>query len=187
MSSQPGSGVDATATGSRHQKPGRFRKFATALARHSHLLRQAASALLVAVVAVVVAISALTPHLRVCDDIVARVGSKPTFTSCQPLEITAAPVILILILALGFILPDVRRISIAGVVELEREVREQQQRVEQLASRIDLIVSSKSSSNVSFSFEQTLPSGVSVNVDEGQLAQKEQLLAEEIGELRDRE
>jgi len=130
--------------------------------------------------------SALISHLRVCDDIVVRVGVKPTVQSCEPLEVTSTPVVLILLLALGFILPDMRRVSIAGVVELEREVHEQERRVDQLGNRIDMIVSSKASSSLSFSFEQTLPSGVSVTVDEGRFAQKERLLAEEIGELRDR-
>ena len=99
--------------------------------------------------AVVTAYSHLTLHLRVCDDIVARVGTQPTVRSCRPLEVTDAPVILILILALGLILPDVQKITIAGVLELERKVDQQEQRVEHLASRIDMIVSTRSAANVS--------------------------------------
>jgi hypothetical protein len=142
--------------------------------------------LLLVALAVALAYSALTPHLRVCDDIVARVGSKATAASCEPLGITAAPVVVVLILALGLILPDVRKVSIAGVVELEREVREQEQRVERLASKIETVAAAKSSAQVNVRFEQTLPTGASVTVDEGMFAQKEQLLAEEIGGLRDR-
>jgi len=66
-------------------------------------------------------------------------------------------------------------------------VHEQERRIEQLGSRIDMLVSSVASSRASIYFEQTLPSGTSVTLNEGVFAQKEQLLAEEIGELRDRD
>lgn len=99
---------------------------------------------------------------------------------------TDAPVILVLILAVACILPDMQRVRIAGVVELERRMDQQQQRVEHLASRIDTIVSSRSSANVSIgNFQQTLPADVSVTVDHEELAQKERRLEREIGGARE--
>jgi hypothetical protein len=154
--------------------------------QNAAFLRRSAAVILILALAVVTAYSHLTSHLRVCEDIVARVGTKATVLSCRPLDVTDAPVIFVLILALLCILPDMQRIGIAGVVDLERRVDQQQQRVEHLASRIEMIVSTRSSANVNIgSFQQTLPADVSVTVDEGKLAEKEQLLAQEIGEARE--
>ena len=71
-----------------------------------------AGALLVLLLAVTT-ISALTPHLRVCD-----VGG----TGCRPLAISDAPVLLGLVLALGVILPDVQRLRVGPEgVDLTRD------------------------------------------------------------------
>ena len=186
-SSGPDAAVDPSASAPTEPQDSEAPRQAGSTSAKKRSFRLWIAGFLVAGLAVALSISALTSQLRVCDDIVARVGSQPAVRSCRPLEITDAPVILILLLALGFVLPDVRKISIAGVVELEREVHEQERRIEQLGSRIDMLVSSVASSRASIYFEQTLPSGTSVTLNEGVFAQKEQLLAEEIGELRDRD
>ena len=84
---------------------------------------------------VVTAISALGPHLRVCVD---GVG-------CRPLTITDAPVLLGLVLALGVISPDVRRLRVGpeGVdltrdtVDPEDDLPEEQERLEVKAERFE--------------------------------------------------
>ena len=83
---------------------------------------------------VVTTISALSPHLRVCVD-----------AGCRPLTVTDAPVLLGLVLALGVITPDVRRLRIGpeGVdftrdtVDPGDDLPEEQERLEVKAGRFE--------------------------------------------------
>ena len=132
----------------------------------------AASAILVTLI-VLTLLSALTPHLRVCDEVVARVGTLPTIRTCRPLELTDLPVVLGLILIIGLVAPDFKRVSIAGVVELEREVREQGHRVENLAGKIEQLTISASSARASINYyERPLPPDVDIVVSDETLAEK---------------
>jgi hypothetical protein len=77
--------------------------------------------LCIAVIVTVVAttfISSQGNHLQACPDGVGR--------PCRSLQFGDAPVIVALILAAALLLPDLRRLSIGGLVELERTVRETQ-------------------------------------------------------------
>jgi hypothetical protein len=118
------------------------------------------------------AVSALSPHLRVCDDIVVSVGSQPTALTCRPLEATDTVVILGLILIVGLVTPDFRRVSVAGILELEREVQEQESRIDGLAAKVEMLTVNASSSHATILFSPPLPEGVVISVDEEKLAQK---------------
>lgn len=134
--------------------------------------RWGAAALLLAALIVATTVSHLTPHWRVCDDVVVRVGTLPTVRSCRPLAITDTPVVLGLIFIIGLIAPDFRRISVAGVLELEREVHDQERRLEALAAKIDVLTINATSARASVTFAQPLPPGVLISVSDETLAEK---------------
>jgi hypothetical protein len=118
-------------------------------------------------------VSDLTPHLRVCDELVARVGAVPAVRTCRPLELSDLPIVLGLIMIIGLVAPDFKRVSIAGVVELEREVHEQGQRVEGLASKIEQLAVATSSARANVNiFDQRLPPEVRIAVSDETLEEK---------------
>jgi hypothetical protein len=135
--------------------------------------RWIAASVILVILIVLSLVSASTPHLRVCDEVVAQVGTLPTIRTCRPLEFTDLPVVLGLILIIGLVAPDFKRVSIAGVVELEREVREQGHRVENLAGKIEQLTISASSARASINYyERPLPPDVDIVVSDETLAEK---------------
>ena len=96
----------------------------------------AAAVLLLAVALTVASSFAHDSPLRQCQDVVATVGEAPVVETCRPLSVTDGPVLLLLTVFLVLLLPDVKSIKIAGVLELEREVKETRTEVEVLGSRV---------------------------------------------------
>jgi hypothetical protein len=143
--------------------------------------RLVAFALLGGLVAVVVW-SNLTGHLRVCDDLVARVGSQPVVRSCRPLSTTDAPVIALFVFIGALFFPDLTSIKIAGVVELAREVKQQETRTESLERKFDILsvnmnaAASSAETHVHNYYDRTLGPGEQVHFDEQELRQKENRL-----------
>jgi hypothetical protein len=135
--------------------------------------RWIAASVILAILIILTLVSSLTPHLRVCDEIVAQVGAAPTVRTCRPLELTDLPVVLGLILIIGLVAPDFKRVSIAGVVELEREVREVGGQVENLAGKIEQLSISASSARASINYyERGLPPDVDIAVSDATLEEK---------------
>jgi hypothetical protein len=97
--------------------------------------RVAASTLLLGWVAVLW-ISFETGSLQTCDDQIARVGGAGLVRSCRPLSITDAPALAILVVAGIFLLPDLSALEIFGVFRLERQLKEQARRQEDIAAMI---------------------------------------------------
>jgi hypothetical protein len=56
----------------------------------------------------------------------------PTVRSCDPISITAAPIIALLIGTVLLLLPDVSSVEIPGVVRIENQIKEQAKRQEEL-------------------------------------------------------
>ena len=77
-------------------------------------------------------ISSFTDHLQACTDQVARVGSVPVIRSCEPMPITAAPFLASFIGAAILLLPELIVLEIPGIVRIERQVKEQAQRQEEI-------------------------------------------------------
>jgi len=139
----------------------------------SDRLRWAGAGVLLVALIVILTYSYMTPHLRSCDDVVVRVGQTPTVQSCHPMSITDAPVILVLVLALGIIAPDVKRVSIGGVIELERNIREQERRTERLEGKLEIIAAATASAATTIYMSPTWPANAAVPaVNEEQLAEK---------------
>jgi hypothetical protein len=75
----------------------------------------------------------------------------------------------------GLIVPDFKRVSIAGVVELEREVREQGEHIEGLASKIEQLTVTVAASSAQASvniYERALPPDVRITVSDATLEEK---------------
>lgn len=94
--------------------------------------RVLAAAAVLAALIVITSISAFTGALRVCED-----------TTCRPLSLTDPPVILGILLALGFLLPDVQTLRIgADGVEIEKDTvgedEDLTERVVQLERKVEL-------------------------------------------------
>lgn len=100
------------------------------------ITRWTIAVLLLATAAVLATVSALTPHLRVCEEVVAQVGDEAVAQTCRPLGLTEPVVVLAAALAVLVLLPDVRRVNIAGLFELERRLEEQEQETEELRGQV---------------------------------------------------
>jgi hypothetical protein len=96
----------------------------------SHLttVRRGAVAALLLGWLVVLWISFETPDLHTCVDQIARVGNSALVRSCQPLSITDAPALALLIAAGLLLLPDLSAFEIFGLFRLERQIQEQARR-----------------------------------------------------------
>lgn len=62
---------------------------------------------------------------RTCSLMLPHVGVKPTVLVCQHLTPTDGPVLLLLILGAVLLIPDISKIGIPGLFELERRIDEQ--------------------------------------------------------------
>lgn len=97
--------------------------------------RTAAAAMLLGWV-VVVWISFQTPFLHACDDQVARVGGAALVRSCRPLSITDAPTLALLVGAGVLLFADLSALEIPGVLRLERQVKEQAKRQDEIVAMV---------------------------------------------------
>lgn len=84
-------------------------------------------------------ISYFTHYAQTCTDQIARVGAVPTVRSCDPMPITAAPIIALLIGTVVLLLPDVSSVEIPGVVRIENQIKEQAKRQEELIGLVQNI------------------------------------------------
>ena len=81
-------------------------------------------------------VSSQTHYLRTCDDLVARVGTAPLVSSCRPLSVTDAPMIVILIVVGILLFPELSALEIPGVIRLEKELEEQARRQDDIVAAI---------------------------------------------------
>lgn len=98
--------------------------------------RRAAVAILLAGFVTAIWVSFGTSHLRACGDLVARVGSAPLVPSCRPLSVTDAPMLAVLIVAAVLLLPELSALEIPGVIRLERQLKEQARRQDDIVAAI---------------------------------------------------
>lgn len=111
-------------------------------ARHpkaSQIVRWSVAIALLAAVAVV---SLLGDHhhgpFTSCSDYVARIGSQPIVTTCHGVSLTDTPTVMALIVVALLLFPDVGGISIAGIIGIKKEIREQRERTEELIRTVSL-------------------------------------------------
>jgi hypothetical protein len=81
-------------------------------------------------------VSAFTPHLQICTDEVARVGSTALARSCGSLSFTAAPSLAVLVIVGLLLLPDLTSLEIPGVLRVERKLEEQARRQDDIVAMI---------------------------------------------------
>ncbi len=93
--------------------------------------RWLAAALLVAWLALL-CVSSLTPRLHTCDDSIARVGGAALVRACRPLSITDAPTLAVLVVVGILLLPDLSALEIPGVLRVERQLKKQAERQEEI-------------------------------------------------------
>lgn len=85
---------------------------------------------------VVLWVSFQTHYLHICHDQIARVGSVALQNSCQPLAITDAPTLALLVGAAVLLLPDLSALEISGIFRLERQLKEQARRQDDIVAMI---------------------------------------------------
>ena len=107
--------------------------------RRGRIIRWICAGLLSAGLLVVTTVSTQTGQFRICEDTVVQVTSHAITKACRPVKITDTPVILALIFIVGLISPEFRKINIVGLVELEREVSDQEARLNALELRVTTI------------------------------------------------
>ena len=85
---------------------------------------------------VVVWVSFQTRFLHTCDDQVARVGNVALVRSCRPLSITDTPSLALLVGAGVLLFADLSVFEIPGVLRLERKVKEQAKRQDEIVAMV---------------------------------------------------
>jgi hypothetical protein len=88
---------------------------------------------------VLILVSSFTHYAQICTDQIARVGTVPAVRSCEPMSITAAPIIALLIGAVVLLVRDVSSVEIPGVVRIENQIKEQARRQEELIGLVQNI------------------------------------------------
>jgi hypothetical protein len=109
------------------------------LTKHATGIRRLVAACLFAAALALTLISSFTHYAQACIDQIAGVGTVPTVRSCEPLAITAAPIIALLMGAVVLLLPDVSSVEIPGVVRIENQIKEHARRQEQLIGLVQNI------------------------------------------------
>ena len=107
--------------------------------RRGRTIRWICAGLLLAGLLVVTTVSTQTGQLRICEDTVVHATSHTITKVCRPFKITDTPVILVLIFIVGLISPEFRKINVIGLVELERELSDQEARLNALELRVTTI------------------------------------------------
>jgi hypothetical protein len=109
------------------------------LTKHATGIRRLVAACFFAAALVLILVSSFTRYVQTCTDQIARVGTVPAVRSCEPMSITAAPIIVLLIGTVLLLLPDVSSVEIPGVVRIENQIKEQARRQEQLIGLVQNI------------------------------------------------
>lgn len=91
----------------------------------------------------VLLISAFTPHLQVCSDEVARVGSAALARSCGSLSFTDAPSLAVLVIVGLLLLPDLSSLEIPGILRVERKIEAQARRQDDIVAMIHRLEASQ--------------------------------------------
>jgi hypothetical protein len=107
--------------------------------KHATGIRRLVAACFFAAALALTLVSSFTHYAQTCTDQIARVGTVPTVRSCDPMSITAAPIIALLIGAVMLFLPDVASVEIPGVVRIENQIKEQVRRQEELIGLVQNI------------------------------------------------
>ncbi|WP_133852773.1 hypothetical protein [Labedaea rhizosphaerae] len=63
-------------------------------------------------------------------------GKSTTQTVCKPLQATDAPVILIALVAIGLFAPDLTKLKVGGLIEVERKIDQQKAAVSELTDEV---------------------------------------------------
>jgi hypothetical protein len=112
------------------------------------VLRRLLATALFAAGLVLTLLSSLTPDLHTCTEQIARVGTVPEVRTCDPLSITAAPVLVLLIGSVALLTPDLMKYAttfeIPGIIRIEKQVEEQGKRQEDILRLIQQIEVSQS-------------------------------------------
>jgi hypothetical protein len=109
------------------------------LTKHATGIRRLVAAGFFAAALVLVLVSSFTHSVQTCTDQIARVGTVPTVRSCEPMSITAAPIIVLLVGTVLLLLPDVSSVEIPGVVRIENQIKEQARRQDELIGLVQNI------------------------------------------------
>lgn len=109
------------------------------LTKHATGIRRLVAACFFAAALALTLVSSFTHYAQTCTDQIARVGTVPTVRSCEPMSITAAPIIALLIGTVVLLLPDVSSVEIPGVVRIENQIKEQVRRQEELIGLVQNI------------------------------------------------
>lgn len=98
--------------------------------------RRIVTAILLAGVVAAIWVSFETHHLRTCQVLVARVGTAPLASSCRPLSVTDAPMLAVLIVVGILLIPELSALEIPGVIRLERQLKQQARRQDEVVAAI---------------------------------------------------
>lgn len=90
--------------------------------------------LLLVGLAVAAAVSGLTPHLRVCAQ------SADGAASCRAMALSDLHVITIFVLAALLLLPDLSKLKIGGLIEIERVVADTSRKVEVADAKLERVL-----------------------------------------------
>lgn len=126
-------------------------------ARHARIIRRLTAAAFFVAALVLTLISNFTPHLQACAEQIARVGTTPSVRTCDPMSIDTAPILILFIAAGVLLLPEWSVFEIPGVLRLEKQVREQAQRQEEILHLLQSITVSQN---------QNLTVGIMQSLDE---------------------
>lgn len=84
--------------------------------------------------AVAATVSGFTPHLRVCAE---GAGGVP---SCRPMDLSDLHVVTILVVVALLLLPDLSKVKIGGLLELERMVADTSRKVEVADAKLERVL-----------------------------------------------
>lgn len=137
------------------------------------LARWTAAGLLLVGLAVATALSGSTRYLRLCSP-----NAEGVYL-CRPMGLTDAPVVAIFALVGLLLLPDLSRVKIGGVLELERLVAETNRnvqaadvKIERVLERVSAFASADSRSNAISTNSISLLLAPSLNLDGHAMARK---------------
>lgn len=145
------------------------------------LRRLVAGALLLGAICFVT-VSNLQGKWRVCEETSTTTEGKISTTKkCRPIVVTDAPIVLLTILMTALVAPDLAKIKIAGLLEVERKIDEQKATVAEISHKIDILSVKAEASASSGVFmgphfwvspDRTWPPGRPINMDKNKLAEK---------------
>lgn len=123
--------------------------------------------------AVAATISGFTPHLRVCAQSADGAGE------CRPMDVSDLHVVTTFVLVALLLLPDLSKVKIGGLIELERTVADTSRKVEVADAKLERVLQqmaamsfANSQSDASASNSQNLTLNVIAHLDEDSMARK---------------